>query len=476
MAESIRGTRYTVMGLGVLGGGVGVARYLASRGGIVTVTDMRDEAQLQSSINLLSDLPITYHLGGHDDADFTLENADVVVRNPGVRRNSPYLQLARQSGVRVEMEMSLFFRACRAPVLGITGTKGKTSVSTLCGLIMQTWNAEAVLAGNMGISALALVDDILPEHPVVIELSSWQLEAMDEHALGPKVAVLTNISPDHLDAYDSFDDYADTKRTIARHVPEAGVVVYNHDDPECRKIVGQTNASLLPFGLHDPGTDGAWLAGDELVLRMHGEEVRIARPTQLQLSGEHGTSNALAAFAASWAYGAPVSAIEQGIREFSGVPNRMEEVATVNGILFINDTSATAPVAAINALRVLSGRARELRLIAGGSDKRTDLTPFADEIALRRPRVYLLDGTATPTLAELLKERDVSFEGPYPGMESVFNAAVQGVEQGDIVTLTPGCASFGLFRNEFDRGEQFRAAVNAYASRAGAGTAGESQR
>jgi UDP-N-acetylmuramoylalanine--D-glutamate ligase len=464
MSESIKGTRYTVMGLGVLGGGVGVARYLASHGGIVTVTDMRTADQLQSSVDLLSDLPITYHLGGHDEVDFTPENADVVVRNPGVRRNSPYLMRARESGVRVEMEMSLFFRSCRAPILGITGTKGKTSVATLCGGIMRAWNPDAVLAGNMGISALALVDEILPEHPVVIELSSWQLEAMDEQGLGPRVAVLTNISPDHLDAYDTYQDYADTKRTIARHVPTDGVVVYNNDDPEAAKVVRNTSARLLPFGLHDPGTDGAWLGGNELVLRMDGTELRIPRPTQLQLSGDNGTSNALAAFAAAWAYGAPIEAIRHGIETFSGVPNRMEEVRTVNGVLFINDTSATAPAAAVGGLRLLSERARELRLIAGGSDKRTDLAPFADEIAARRPHVFLLDGTATPNLMALLEERGVQYEGPFPGMAEVFAAATDGVESGDIVTLTPGCASFGLFRNEFDRGDQFRAQVAAFAA------------
>jgi UDP-N-acetylmuramoylalanine--D-glutamate ligase len=221
---------------------------------------------------------------------------------------------------------------------------------------------------------------------------------------------------------------------------------------------------LLPFGLHDPGTDGAWLGGNELVLRMDGTELRIPRPTQLQLSGDNGTSNALAAFAAACAYGAPIEAIRHGIETFSGVPNRMEEVRTVNGVLFINDTSATAPAAAVGGLRLLSERARELRLIAGGSDKRTDLAPYADEIAARRPRVFLLDGTATPNLMALLEDRGVSYEGPFPGMAEVFAAATDGVESGDIVTLTPGCASFGLFRNEFDRGDQFRAQVAAFAA------------
>src|SRR5699024_622720 len=144
----------------------------------------------------------------------------------------------------IEMEMSLFFRACEAPILGITGTKGKTSVSTLCSNILRAWKLETLLAGNMGISALNLVDDILPDHPVVIELSSWQLEALDEHALGPRVGVLTNVSPDHLDSYDSYESYAAVKRTIGHHSADDAVVVYNADDPECARIVQETSAHL----------------------------------------------------------------------------------------------------------------------------------------------------------------------------------------------------------------------------------------
>ena len=461
MTDRLAGTRYTVMGLGVLGGGVGVAHYLATHGAVVTVTDMRDAAQLRTSMDALAGLPITYHLGAHDAADFTRGNADVIVRNPGVPRRSPYLQIAREAGLAIEMEMSLFFRACEAPILGVTGTKGKTSVSTLCGGILDAWKPETVLAGNMGISALAAVDDIEGGTPVVIELSSWQLEALDEHRLGPKVAVITNVSPDHLDQYDGFDDYAATKRTIGHHVGPEGIVVYNADDPECVKIVAETPGRAIPFGLHDTGGDGAWLVGEELVWRASGREERLPRPTQLQLGGDHGAANALAAFAATRAYGAPLEAVRHGLEVFAGVPNRMEEVATVDGVLFVNDTSATAPAAAIAGLRVLHERANTVYLIAGGADKKTDLTPFADEIARLRPRVLLLDGTATSRLRELLDEHGVPYAGPFTSMAEVVRAAATEARDGDVVTLTPGCASFGLFRNEFDRGEQFRAAVHA---------------
>lgn len=462
MSDGIAGTRYTVMGLGILGGGAGVAQYLARHGGRVTVTDMRQASQLRTSIDMLADLPITYHLGGHDDADFTTENADVVIRNPGVRRSSRYLTLARESGVSIEMEMSLFFRGCRAPILGVTGTKGKTSVSTLCANILRTWKLDTVLAGNMGISALALVDDISAGQPVVIELSSWQLEALDDHKLGPQVAVLTNVSPDHLDSYSGFDEYAAIKRTIAHHGGIGAVVVYNNDD-ECRKVVEETTGKAIPFGLRDTGADGAWLDGEELVWRMDDVEERLPRPTQLQLSGDHGIGNALAAFAATRAYGAPMDAVRQGVESFSGVPDRMEEVATIDGVLYVNDTSASAPAAAVAGLRVLSTGARRVHLIAGGADKKTSLVPFADAIAEIGPHVVLLDGSATPDLQALLDQRGVTYDGPCSTMRDAFDAATKNVQAGDVVTLTPGCASFGLFRNEFERGEQFRAAVMAHA-------------
>lgn len=459
MTQDIAGTRFTVMGLGILGGGVGVAKYLASHGGIVTVTDMRPADQLQSSIDQLAGFPITYHLGGHSEADFTRENTDVVIRNPGVRQTSPYLQLARESGVRIEMEMSLFFPRCAAPILGITGTKGKTTVATLCGEIMRAWKPDAVLAGNMGVSAIGLVDSIQQDQPVVIELSSWQLEAMDDQKVGPHVAVITNISPDHLDAYESYDAYAATKRTIAHYLSANDYVVYNADDADTALVVGETRARLLPFALNEPAGSGAWATGDALHVRIGEDRFSMPLPTQLSLQGEHGTRNALAAVLACRAYGAPVDAIAVGLTSFAGVPYRLEELGTVNGVSYVNDSSATAPAAAIHALDVLKGNTRVVHVIAGGHDKQTDLTPFADELAHASVRVYLLHGSATPTLQSMLTARSVDFVGPFDSMQAAFSATQNHIAKGDVVALVPGCASFGMFRNEFDRGDQFRAEV-----------------
>ncbi len=458
--DTFAGKRVTVMGLGVLGGGVGVCRYLVSRGALVTVTDMRQEADLREPLDQLKGLPVTLRLGGHDIDDFRSSRADIVVRNPGVPYDSPFLLAARADGVVVEMEMSIFFRACPAPVMAVTGTKGKTTVSALLGEIVTAWRSYALLAGNMGVSALLELDRVERDTPVVIELSSFQIEALIEHALAPHVAVLTNISEDHLDRYRDFAEYSGVKRGLAHAMTEDDVVVYNSDDPEVTRIVAETRARTVPFGRAEPRGNGAWLAGGrDLMVRLDGAVHHWGRPGVLALQGDHGAMNALAAVAAAKSYGVPDDAIAIGLARFKGVPNRLEQVAVIDGVGYVNDTSATAPAAAIAGVRVLGARSRTLHLIAGGADKRTDLAPFADEIGATNARVYLLEGAATDSLHAMLEERSAMIAGRFESMAEAVRHAAAEASAGDIVALCPGCASFGMFRNEFDRGEQFRIAV-----------------
>jgi len=464
-ADDLRGKRVTVVGLGTLGGGVGVARYLCEQGARVTVTDMRDAQALASSVQDLEGLPISFHLGGHEIRDFMPEGADIVVRNPGVPRRSRFLLAAREHGVPIEMEMSLFFRACPAPVIGVTGTKGKTTVSTLIGDILTRWDASTVVAGNMGISALAALSRIRPETPVVIELSSWQLEALDEHGLGPSIAVLTNIHEDHLTHYDGFEDYASTKRSIGAHVGEDDVVIYNSDQDDCRRIAEVTRGVLMPFGLHHRPGNGAWLAGDTLLVRWDGSEERYARPRQLALDGPAGVANALAAIAAATVRGVPANIIDASLRAFAGVPNRLEQVDRCAGVTFINDTSATAPVAAAATIRLLHSRGEQLTVIAGGADKASDFGPLAEAVVETGASLVLLEGSGTQRLRERLRDIGMETPPPHGSLAAAFEDAVGRGSGERTVALSPGCASFGMFRNEFDRGEQFRVLVRAWCDR-----------
>jgi UDP-N-acetylmuramoylalanine--D-glutamate ligase len=460
MADRFVGKRVTVMGLGTRGGGVGVARFLAERGAVVTVTDAKPAEALADSIAALDGLPVRYVLGGHEARDFTPEGADMIVRNPGVPRRTTMLQLARSYGLPIEMEMSLFLRLCPAPVIGITGTKGKTTTATLCAEMLRARDPTTVLAGNMGVTALGQLDRIEPETPVVLELSSWQLEALIEHGLAPRIAVLTNVSEDHLDHYDGYADYAATKRGITRHQQPDDYLVVNRDNPDSWRACEETVARVVPFGTTDRGEVGAWLAGDRLVWRWGDGEMTLDRPATLALAGEHGASNALSALAAARLRGAPSDAIRHGLDRFAGVPHRQEVVGEVDGVTFVNDTAATAPAAAVAALRTLArDLGRRVHLIAGGHDKKTDLTDFAAEAAARATAIHLLDGTATAGFAALLRAAGARPCGPYQSMDDAVAAARAGAQPGDVVLLSPGCASFGLFRDEFDRGDRFREAV-----------------
>lgn len=456
--SQLAGKRVTVMGLGTRMGGLGVARYLAEQGAIVTVTDLKPATALTEPLRALDGLPIRFVLGYHDETDFTPAGADLIVRNPGVPRRAPLLQSARRHGLPVEMEMSLFFRVCPAPIIGITGTKGKTTTSTLCGMMLRAWRPDTILAGNMGISALGELARIGPETPVVLEISSWQLESLIEHGFAPRIAVLTNISQDHLNQYDGYEDYAATKRGITRHQGLDDVLILNAGNADTWKAAHEANARVIPFDLTDRGGDGAWLGADgELIWREHGVELRFTLPDTPALAGRHNAANALAAMAAALTRGATPAAIRAGLAAFAGVKDRMERVAEIAGVTYINDTTATAPAAAIAALETLSGR--RVHLIAGGADKQTDLSALATLAATKAHAIYLLSGSATPHLQELMREAQAPVVGVFDSMSDAVAHAAAAAETDDVVLLSPGCASFGLFRDEFDRGERFRQAV-----------------
>ncbi len=465
----LRGKRTLVMGLGTRQGGLGVTRYLAEQGADVTVTDLRTEADLDPIIRELSGLPIRFVLGEHRRKDF--ETAEIVVRNPAVPVRSPWLAIARAAGAQIEMEMSLFFRACPAPIIGITGTKGKTTTATICANILRLARPDTVLAGNMGASALMALPRITPETPVVIELSSWQLEGLAEHGMSPYIAVLTNISEDHLNAYPSMAEYIEAKRHIARFQKSGDWFIVNRDHPLAWESRHTGAGRIIPFGF-DRDLDaeqGAWLDGDRLIWQWAGIDREICRLSDLPIPGPATAMNALAASAAALLMGASETEANAALATQQPIPYRQEPVATIDGVLYVNDTAATAPAAAIAALDAYRGR--PVVLIAGGASKRSDLTALASRAAAQAEAVVLLDGSATPEFRQLLLEAGArNLSGPHNAMEPAVRAAATFARPGSVVLLAPGCASFGIFRDEFHRGDDFRSAVDQLAMAASAST------
>ncbi|HLH61042.1 MAG TPA: UDP-N-acetylmuramoyl-L-alanine--D-glutamate ligase [Ktedonobacteraceae bacterium] len=448
----LRGKRVLIMGLGLHGSGIASARFAAQQGAIVRVTDVRSAEVLAPSIKTLEGLPIEYVLGEHREEDFRW--AEVVIRVPGVKKSSPYLRIAREHGAQIEQEIAFFFQACSGRIIGITGTRGKTTTTTLIYEILRATGARTVIGGNVsGVETLSLLPTITPDTLVVLELSSWQLEGLEPHKRSPQVAVMTNIYPDHLDTYADMDEYAAAKANIFRHQHADDLAIFNYDNPWTRRLgeeaVANTWFTSLELG-------GSFARGSS--------DIAPFIFTETPLIGKHNLENILLATTAARLLDVPDEIIAATVRGFRGVPHRLEEVAVINGVRFINDSTSTAPVAGRIALEAFDG---PIVLVAGGNTKFLPLEDWPRTIAQRCRDVILLKGTGTDELLPALEQEAEQYgisnpvRGVFDDFTTAMNEAVSLARPGDVLLFSPGFTSFGMFLNEFDRGDKFVAYVRA---------------
>ena len=474
MIDCFRDLRVTVMGLGTFGGGVGAVRFLVQSGARVTVTDLRPAAELPASLAALSTTPpAVWHLGEHLPHDF--EQTDLVVASPAVPSDSPWLQRARAAGVPITSEIELFWERQRGRVVAVTGSNGKSTTTSLLHRLLETATvrstpadaASAVtvwLGGNIGQSLLPVVDQIGPRDWVVLELSSFQLETLNHLRPTPFVSVVTNFTPNHLDRHHTLDAYRQAKQTLARHQTPSQFAVRNLDDPDV--AVWPTAARRVGFGLIDHPTEGLFVPDtggrppQRAVWRWNGTEEVVSLPTWVPLAGRHNLANALAASAAARLCGADWSSIETATRSFRGLPHRLELVAEWQGARFYNDSKATTPEAAALALAAF-GETPQIPLV-GGYDKRIDLTPLVQALGRAHLRGLVFLGQTGPELQR--RWRDTTGSAHVPSL--LAGNLPQAVEwcraqaqPGDVVLLSPGCASHDWFRNYEDRGDLFRQLV-----------------
>ena len=433
------GRKVLVMGLGLHGGGAGVARFLVSRGASVTVTDLRSEHDLIPSVEELRGLPVRLVLGGHRERDFL--EADLVIRNPGVPADSPYLRVAERAGIPVEMEMGLFLAEWPAErTIGVTGTRGKSTTASFIQHLLRTLGVRSVLAGNLRVSAVALLDGLRPDDTVVLELSSFQLEGLEARRLSPGVAVVTNLMPDHLNRYRDVAQYAEAKKTILKFQRDGDLAVLNRDDPYAESFATCAKGEVKWFSARD----------------------RLPGWTEARVSGAHNRANLSAGALAVSRFNPDEDTLAQAVRSFPGVPRRQELVDTVDGVRYVNDTTATTPEATLAALEAIPG---PHALILGGSDKGLSFQALADRLAELGEdisSVVLLPGEGTDRLRAALKLRRV-YEAR--DMDAAVEIARASARPGGAVVLSPACASFGAFLNEFDRGDRFNHAVAALRER-----------
>lgn len=415
--------KVVIMGLGLHGGGVGVAKFFYKQGAKLMITDLRSRKELKPSLEKLKDLPIKFVLGKHRKQDFT--DADLIIRNPGVPRESFYLKIAKENNISVKTDIDIFFDLCPADIIGITGTKGKSTTATLIYLLLKKKYPNSVLAGNIGISPLEILNKINKKTRVVLELSSFALENLKK---SPQVAVITTLFPDHLNRYKSFKEYIEAKKAIFKYQNEKDILILNQDNLNTKKLSSEAKSKVYFFK----------------------------------------GSNRAAALLTAKLFKIPDKQIKNVLSKFKGIPNRQEIIAIKEEVRYVNDTTATTPESVILAIKTFKEKLPNLKiiLIAGGEDKNLNYKELAKTIKNKVAHLILLPGTASDKIKKELSEvrpREVS-----RGRTSVFfvKSMVQAVkksselaQKGDIVLLSPGAASFNLFDNEFDRARQFIDAI-----------------
>lgn len=430
-AGHFKGKKITVMGLGLLGRGLGDVRYLASCGAELLVTDLKTEGQLATSLEELVEFKnIQYVLGEHRLEDF--RGRDYVLKAAGVPLDSPFINEARLQGIPIKMSASWFAEIAQIPVIGITGTRGKSTTTHMIDAILESAGFAVLLGGNVrGVSTLALLPQVEDGSIALMELDSWQLQGFGESKLSPQIAVFTTFFPDHMNYYgDDMGTYlADKANIFLYQEPTSTFVLGSQCAEQIQNAYGdRLSAHVVIAGAHDFRADWA-----------------------LKIPGEHNRYNAALAVEAARALAIDDETIQNALAEFVGVPGRLELVRTVDGVAYYNDTTATTPEAAIAALAALSedftGR---IVLITGGADKCLAMDGYVEAVKRNAKHISLLGGTGTERIRGELPDAQV-----FDNLAAAFNDARAHAAPGDVIILSPGFASFGIFQNEFDRGDQF---------------------
>ncbi|EKE11778.1 MAG: hypothetical protein ACD_15C00027G0027 [uncultured bacterium] len=453
-----KGKKITVMGLGLNGGGVGITRFLSENGARVIATDLKEESELGFSLEKLKNVEnVEYVFGGHRDEDFL--KADMVIKNPGVPWTNRYIQLALENNIPVEIDSSLFFKLCKNKIIGVTGTRGKTTTSSLIFNILEKAGKNPVKVGIGQVSVLDQLSELEPDSWVVFELSSWRLSALGKYQLSPHVAVFTNIFQDHLNYYKNLEEYLADKEYIFSNQKETDFCVINEDNETLRELEPKIKSQIIKFSDKEIGKGNAvYLSNDDICARDRDRVEKIMSKNEIKIPGEHNVKNVLASIGATKFIGIENEFIREGIASFVGLPHHLELVRNFQGVRYYNDSTATSPDGAISGINSFD---EPLVLIAGGSDKKLSMKELAEAIAGKIHKLVFLKGEGTDKIIQELK--NMGKEDDFIIADSMDEAVWQARKlssEGDVVLLSPGTASFGLFLNEFDRGDKFKKAVN----------------
>jgi UDP-N-acetylmuramoylalanine--D-glutamate ligase len=434
-----------VLVVGLARTGVATALFCAARGAAVTATESRTEAEIGESVARLRGSGVSLELGGHQENTFLQQ--DLIVPSPGVPADSVLLHAARAKGIAIWSEIELAYRFLQGKMIGITGSNGKTTTTSLVEHILRTAEFSTILAGNIGTPLISCVDGMTQTTVTVVELSSFQLELTE--AFRPDISVFLNLTPDHLDRHHTMESYAAAKARIFEHQTEQDAAVLNADD-----------AATLPYAPKRPQvhwfsrkhsvSQGTWLRDDEIIFRSGGRDEPVMKHNEIPLPGAHNLENVLAAVAATRLAGAEPAAIAQGVKTFAGVEHRLEFVAEIGGVRYYNDSKATNVDATLKALDAFAGR---ILVILGGKDKDSDYTVLQQPLREKAVLALLIGAAAEKIERQIAGSIAIERAGT---LSNAVEIAAHTARPGDIVLLAPACASFDQFQNYEQRGRVFK--------------------
>ncbi|HTZ84828.1 MAG TPA: UDP-N-acetylmuramoyl-L-alanine--D-glutamate ligase [Candidatus Acidoferrales bacterium] len=447
----LNGKRVLVVGLGK--SGVASALFLKKHGARVAVSDTKSGDELRNEIPVLLDHGISVETGGHGERTF--RGQDLIVVSPGVPVDAPPLVQARSLGESVIGEVELAAQFLPGPIVAITGSNGKTTTTTLAGEIMAAGGFPTLVGGNIGTPAISLAEHAAKETVIVLEVSSFQLETIA--TFRPKVAVVLNVTPDHLDRHRTLDAYVNAKARIFENQQPGDFAVLNEDDPTCVTLAARTKAQVFWFSRHKEVRQGAWVRDGKILFRDANGQCEILDVADIPLKGAHNLENVLAAVCAGALMGCAPEKIRKAVRDFKAVEHRLEFVASIRGVDYYNDSKATNVDATIKALESFPAN---IHLILGGKDKGSDYTVLNDLLRKRVKRVYTIGAAAAKIESQIVSAKDGGPELVHAEtLDNAIRKANAAALPGDIVLLAPACASFDQFKSYEHRGKVFKEVV-----------------
>ena len=444
----IKGKKISIVG--AARSGVGAAKLAKRLGGIPFVSDFSPEEKIKDSLNQLEKEKINFEFGGHSDRVY--ESALMIV-SPGVPNDSQILKNARNNGIKMISEVEFAYHYCKGKIIAITGTNGKTTTTSLCGHVFNTCGYKTHVAGNIGLAFSEMVLDVKESEFVSLEVSSFQLDLIENFK--PAVALILNITPDHLNRYDnSIDKYAESKQRIYKNQDKNDYLIVNKDSKPVIKYLTEHDSKSIYFSLNEEQNDGCFYFDNEVVFKLNGKENFRCSRNEIKIRGEHNLSNAMSVICAAKVFNLDNAGIIKGLQTFESVEHRLEMVRQIDGVKFINDSKATNVDSVWYALKSFD---EPILLILGGQDKGNDYEQIKELVLQKVKKIYAIGSSAEKIFNFFHHDVKVEIE---KSLEEAVKSSSREAIKGDVVLLSPACASFDMFNNYEHRGKVFKETVN----------------